>query len=138
MKPVTRTALATLVRTIVIPGKFFVILREGGGPRRGIQSLVLASLLTPGALAKTDPQSGLLVAEGFDQVKAQCTACHSGRLVAQNRADRDGWLQMIRWMQETQGLWPLGEAEPVILDYLAEHYGPLPRGRRAPLNVTFD
>jgi hypothetical protein len=58
--------------------------------------------------------------------------------VAQNRADRDGWLQMIRWMQDTQNLWPLGEAEPVILDYLAENYGPLPRGRRAPLEVSFE
>ncbi len=88
--------------------------------------------------ADTDPSTGLVIAPGYEQVKAQCTACHSGRLVAQNRADRDGWLQMIRWMQDTQNLWPLGEAEPVILNYLAENYGPLPRGRRAPLDVSFE
>lgn len=88
--------------------------------------------------ADTDPATGLVIAPGYEQVKAQCTACHSGRLVAQNRADRDGWLQMIRWMQATQNLWPLGEAEAPILDYLATHYGPLPRGRRAPLDVTFE
>ena len=62
-----------------------------------------------------------------------CTVCHGARLVMQNRADRGGWLSMIRWMQETQGLWPLGDAEAPILDYLAEHYGPQPAGRRAPL-----
>ncbi len=120
-----------------------------GAPSRGkmplsfLVSIMLAStLLATSALAqqaepKLDPASGLVIAPGFEQVRAQCTACHSGRLVAQNRADRDGWLQMIRWMQDTQNLWPLGEAEPVILDYLEANYGPLPRGRRAPLEVSF-
>ena len=32
---------------------------------------------------------------------------------------------MIRWMQETQGLWPLGEDEDRVLNYLAANYGPL-------------
>ncbi len=99
--------------------------------------LLGTALIASPVHAETDPESGLVIAPGFEQVKAQCTACHSGRLVAQNRADREGWLQMIRWMQETQNLWPLGPAEPVILDYLATHYAPLPRGRRAPLGVSF-
>jgi hypothetical protein len=102
-------------------------------------ALMLCALIqAPQLHAATDPTTGLVIAPGYEQVKAQCTTCHSGRLVAQNRADRDGWLQMIRWMQDTQNLWPLGEAEPVILDYLAENYGPLPRGRRAPLEVSFE
>ena len=83
--------------------------------------------------AERDPASGLVIDRGFEQVRAQCVACHSLMLVSQNRADREGWLQMIRWMQETQGLWPLGDDEPVILDYLAKHYGPVPSGRRKPL-----
>lgn len=77
--------------------------------------------------------TGLIVAEGFEIVRAQCTACHSGKLVAQNRATRDGWKEMITWMQQTQGLWPLGENEPIILDYLAANYGPEETGRRANL-----
>lgn len=77
--------------------------------------------------------TGLIVAEGFETVRAQCTACHSGKLVAQNRATREGWEEMIRWMQKSQGLWPLGENEPVILDYLATNYGPQETGRRANL-----
>ncbi len=40
---------------------------------------------------------------------------------------------MIVWMQETQGLWDLGNNEPIILDYLAEYYSPKKVGRRASL-----
>jgi hypothetical protein len=79
----------------------------------------------------------LVVAAGYEQVKTQCTVCHSAQIILQNRSDREGWLEMIRWMQQTQGLWPLGDAEPVILDYLANNYGPIETGRRQPLNVTF-
>ena len=79
--------------------------------------------------------TGLVVAEGFKEVKATCTACHSAQLVTQNAATREGWEEMIRWMQRTQGLWELGDSEEVILDYLAEHYAPEEIGRRANLNV---
>ncbi|MEL6357018.1 MAG: hypothetical protein AAFQ37_08830 [Bacteroidota bacterium] len=79
--------------------------------------------------------TGLVYAEGFDIVRGTCTACHSAKLVTQNRATRAGWSQMIHWMQETQGLWDLGEQEPIILDYLATHYAPEEEGRRANLDV---
>ncbi len=74
--------------------------------------------------------SGLVVDDGFIQVKATCLACHSAKLVTQNRATRDGWKKMIRWMQETQNLWDLGTNEDIILDYLAKHYAPDDAGRR--------
>lgn len=79
--------------------------------------------------------SGLVYAEGFPIVRGNCTTCHSAKLVTQNRATRDGWESMIRWMQETQGLHDLGEHEAVILDYLALHFAPVETGRRANLNV---
>ncbi|MEM9885717.1 MAG: hypothetical protein AAF849_07485 [Bacteroidota bacterium] len=79
--------------------------------------------------------TGLVYAEGFEVVRASCTTCHSAQLVIQNRATREGWEQMIDWMQATQGLWELGEQEPIILDYLATHYAPEAIGRRANLNV---
>ena len=66
-------------------------------------------------------------------VSGHCGACHSLAIVAQNRMSKDDWLKTIRWMQETQGLWPLGDHEPLILDYLSKHYGPIAVGRRAPL-----
>ena len=81
-------------------------------------------------------QTGLVYAEGFEEVRAICTSCHSAKLVTQNRATREGWEQMINWMQETQGLWELGPAEPKILDYLAKHYAPQKVGRRANLNIA--
>jgi len=81
-------------------------------------------------------QTGLVAAEGFEIVRGTCTACHSAKLITQNRASREGWKQMIRWMQETQGLWNLGEQEPIILDYLAKHYAPKDTGRRPQLDVA--
>lgn len=68
-------------------------------------------------------------------VVANCTGCHSGKLVTQNRATREGWTNMIRWMQRTQNLKDLGPAEDKILDYLAKNYAPTEQGRRAKLVV---
>lgn len=79
--------------------------------------------------------TGLKVAEGWEVVRSTCTACHSAALVTQNRATYDGWEDMIRWMQETQGLWDLGENEEAILAYLSENYAPEQAGRRPNINV---
>ncbi len=81
-------------------------------------------------------QTGLVYAEGFEVVRGTCTTCHSAKLVTQNRATREGWKQMIVWMQVTQGLWDLGEQEPIILDYLATHYAPKAVGRRANIDLA--
>jgi len=78
--------------------------------------------------------SGLAYAPGFAIVRGNCTTCHSAKLITQNRATREGWEQMIRWMQATQGLHDLADDEPVILDYRAEHYAPEEVGRRGNLN----
>ena len=80
-------------------------------------------------------QTGLIYADGFDIVRGTCTACHSAKLVTQNRATREGWEEMIRWMQAKQGLWDLGKNEPIILDYLAANYAPEEIGRRANIDV---
>ena len=80
-----------------------------------------------------DSLSGLVVAEHFEIVRAQCTACHSAKLITQSSASREGWEQMIRWMQKDQGLPDLGENEGRILDYLSQHYGIRKKGRRTPL-----
>lgn len=81
-----------------------------------------------------DIATGLLAGEGLNVVKSHCLACHSSDLIVQNRFTREGWHKKIVWMQETQGLWDLGESEPVILNYLAANYAPEEfRGRRKPL-----
>jgi endonuclease I len=77
-----------------------------------------------------DQYSELVVDEELPLVIQNCTACHSAKLVAQNRATREGWKNIIVWMQETQNLWDLGSSEDKILDYLARHYAPEKTGRR--------
>jgi uncharacterized protein YjiS (DUF1127 family) len=68
--------------------------------------------------------SGFPEGPGHDLVVAHCTACHSGELVQQNRATREGWREIINWMQKTQNLWQFDrQVEEEILDYLGTHYG---------------
>ncbi len=97
-------------------------------------AVLAAVLATPVAAADVDEATGLIVAPGWQQVRAHCGGCHSHRLVTAQRADRQTWLDMIRWMQATQNLWQFdAETEAEILDYLAAHYAPQPNRRRAPI-----
>jgi hypothetical protein len=83
---------------------------------------------------KMDPETGLIVDENLYMVKAQCTGCHSTKLISANHFTRDGWKQKIRWMQANHNLWELGETEKQVLDYLEKNYAPVQIvSRRAPL-----
>ena len=83
---------------------------------------------------KTDPETGLIVDPNLYMVKAQCTGCHSTKLIMANHFTRDGWKQKIRWMQANHNLWDLGETEKQVLDYLEKNYAPTQMvSRRAPL-----
>jgi hypothetical protein len=83
---------------------------------------------------KKDPETGLIADENLYMVKAQCTSCHSSKLIIANRFTRDGWKQKIRWMQANHNLWQLGDAEKPVLDYLEKNYSPTASvARRAPL-----
>ena len=83
---------------------------------------------------KYDEATGLVISEHLNLVIAHCTACHSSKLITQFHTDRQGWLEKIRWMQQKQKLWDLGEAEPKILDYLSKNYPPTEKvNRRANL-----
>nr|WP_299382624.1 monoheme cytochrome C [Allomuricauda sp.] len=87
-------------------------------------------------------ENGIHLATGFVDdtgMKAtiqNCTNCHSAKLVTQNRMSREGWEATIRWMQETQNLWDLGNNEELILTYLSKNYAPQAKGRRQNLNQT--
>lgn len=78
-------------------------------------------------------ETGFIDAPGMMVTIQNCTNCHSSQLVIANRMNEDRWIQTIRWMQETQNLWDLGENEKVILDYLVTNYPPRKVGRRAGL-----
>jgi hypothetical protein len=100
--------------------------------------VILAVMPATAAELPTDKETGLIVAPGLDEVKKTCTVCHAAMLITQNKADRDGWLEMIRWMQKNQGLRELEpELEKTILDYLSTNYGPTTTSRRPPLDVKF-
>ena len=84
--------------------------------------------------ADIDSASGLIKNPGWEQVRAHCGGCHSHALVTGQRADRNTWLDIVRWMQETQNLWQFqSQVETQILDYLAANYPPQPNRRRAPI-----
>lgn len=72
---------------------------------------------------KTDPVSGMVIDEHWDLVRANCIVCHSTKGFTQIRLDRNNWVKIVKTMQEKNGLWPLGEMEPKILDYLEKNYG---------------
>lgn len=93
-------------------------------------------LFLPGAACAvdTDAATGLIKNPGWQQVRAHCGGCHSHALVTSQRADRQTWLAIIRWMQETQNLWQFEPGtEAQIIDYLAANYPPHSSRRRAPI-----
>jgi hypothetical protein len=105
---------------------------------RGVLAL-LAMFAGGAAVAEqdVDEATGLRIGPGWELVRAHCGGCHSHRIVTNQRADRQTWLDIIRWMQETQNLWDFdAETEAAILDYLAASYPPRPNRRRAPIPPT--
>jgi cytochrome c5 len=79
-----------------------------------------------------DPVSGLKMTGDWEIVRANCTACHSPKLITQQRGTAQQWLTMIRWMQEKQNLWTFDpDTESKIIGYLAENYPPSDARRRA-------
>ncbi len=79
-----------------------------------------------------DPLTGLIMAEHWEIVRANCTPCHSAKLITQQRGTAQQWLTMIRWMQAKQNLWQFDETtESRIIAYLADNYPPDAARRRA-------
>lgn len=78
-------------------------------------------------------RTGLIDDEGLKVVVTNCTACHSAQLIIQNRMNKERWNATIRWMQETQNLWELGDKQEVIVDYLVKNYPVKETGRREKL-----
>jgi|TARA_B110000495_G_C22856670_1_gene499533 cytochrome c5 len=104
---------------------------------RASAAVLLVSLVisTSASSAEIDPDSGLTVADGWETVRANCTACHSAKFITFQRGDRDTWESMIRWMQKTQGLWLFDKkTEDTILSYLAANYPPGKSSRRRNLS----
>jgi hypothetical protein len=97
----------------------------------------VAGLLALASIAEADDVeidgfTGFPMTGDWELVRANCIACHSPKLVTQQRGTAEQWLAMIRWMQEKQNLWDFQpEVEQKIVAYLAEHFPPSAERRRA-------
>ena len=68
---------------------------------------------------------GLPPGEGQLETFAFCSPCHSVMIVRQQRLSRQDWQETLVWMVDKQGMDELPEeVRPLILNYLARHYGP--------------
>jgi hypothetical protein len=82
--------------------------------------------------AELDPATGLKMAGDWELVRNNCVACHSPKLITQQRGSATQWLTTIRWMQKKQNLWQFDpDTERRIIEYLSENYPPQADRRRA-------
>nr|WP_320127005.1 cytochrome C [uncultured Shewanella sp.] len=92
-----------------------------------INQLIVCGLLFTGATFAAeypvDPQSGLIMAPGWELVNYQCNACHTSMIVTQNRGGKAFWQETLQWMVDTQGLWDLSDTWEPTLSYLSTYYG---------------
>ena len=96
--------------------------------------LTAAAPLSAADEPELDPFTGLKKTGDWELVRNNCVACHSAKLITQQRGTKEQWLKMIYWMQETQNLWEFPpDIEARIVAYLAENYPPGAAHRRAPI-----
>ena len=94
--------------------------------------LVTVSLAALAEEPGIDAFTGFPMTGDWELVRANCIACHSPKLVTQQRGTAEQWLSMIRWMQEKQNLWEFEpDVERRIVAYLAEQFPPSADRRRA-------
>jgi hypothetical protein len=88
--------------------------------------------------AQAEEETVLPEGHGRGESFAYCTACHNTAIIRRSRFSRDQWDGLMDWMTERHGMNPLeGEFRSLIVDYLAEHFGPAQgpaRGRNPFLN----
>jgi predicted small lipoprotein YifL len=122
-----------------LPAMAFVLLlaacgQEGPATAGSAPEAASEPDVTASAEPELDPMSGLKMTGDWQIVRANCVACHSGKLITQQRGTAEQWLAMIRWMQAKQNLWQFDPVtEEKIIAYLAENYPPGRSQRRAAL-----
>lgn len=80
------------------------------------------------AIALTAGTVSLPEGNGKKAIESSCAACHSLEVVAQQHWTKEKWLQVVDDMVARGAKLQKGE-KPRVLDYLAEHFGPLDPGR---------
>ncbi|MFL1460705.1 hypothetical protein ACI6QG_00705 [Roseococcus sp. DSY-14] len=91
-----------------------------------MRALLLAlALAAPAWAAEPEEPSVLPAGPGQEETFYACTACHSTAIIRRSAFDRARWDGLMDWMTEVQGMPKLeGEERRVIVDYLAQHFGP--------------
>lgn len=94
--------------------------------RAGALAAGLGLIASPApAGAQEDEFGGLPDGAGQEATFYACNACHSVRLVTQQRLSRQRWDGLLDWMVEEQGMAPLPpEERALVLDYLAAQLNP--------------
>jgi len=98
--------------------------------------LAVAAVCAFAAAAAQEPEldafTGLKMTGDWELARNNCIACHSAKLITQQRGSKGQWLKLIRWMQAKQNLWQFDpDTETRIIAYLADNYPPQAERRRA-------
>ena len=94
-------------------------------PEPWARTLMLNYLSTHFGEAQDEDWAGLPSGPGREEGFYLCQACHSLAIVKQQGLSREDWDETLIWMVEEQGMPELDESEEtLLLDYLAEHFGP--------------
>ena len=110
---------------VVMPLAATALLAVGGA-----RVTAAAAPATPAATAVAQDEKGERI------LNVSCGGCHDLRPVQASAKDKDGWNEVVQNMLQKGA--DVSDADlPVLLDYLAEHYGPMPdgRGKDVVLNV---
>ncbi len=79
-----------------------------------------------------DPATGLVMAQDWEIVRANCIPCHSAKLITQQRGTAEQWQAMNPWKQAKQNLRTFEhKTDTRIIAYLATNYPPDAARRRA-------
>ncbi len=121
--------LAGLVTALLAGGPTALSQQAGGSPLGAIGGY---NPLAPGAPqtaapAPVEPASGLYEGlpetNGVELVYALCSACHSIRLVTQQRVTEARWDYLLDWMVKEHSMPELPpEDRALVLAYLSRHY----------------
>lgn len=100
-----------------------------------VSEITQVSIVKPEVENGIHLESGLIAKGDYLLVVTHCGGCHAHSLVSQNKNTVQGWEEVITWMQETQGLWELGNDHNKIVKYLGTYYAPENTGRRKNLKI---